>query len=674
MAEENKYFPHLFSPIKVGTKTIKNRIEAAPTLFAFAHFAEIREFGYYPPMPERAFRMLEAKAKGGAGSVILGEMSPNNTYCKRFPFEPDIDFSSRNDNTFNIVKKTAEMIKSYGALPIGELVSTGEIKTNIGDGINPKGPSEKDLADGITHVDAFTREEIKEHIQEHVNACRWFRDAGWEGVMIHCGHGWLPAQFLSKKYNKRDDEYGGSFNNRARFTVELLKAIREAMGKDFLIEIRVSGDEHLPGGLVLDDAVRYCKLCEPYIDLIHVSCGHYLSSSRSMEFTTAYAPHGVNIENASVIKKNVNVPVTVVGGINSPEMAEEAIASGKVDMISLGRQFFADPEFPNKAKEGHADEIRRCLRCGRCYPGPSGEHETEKWTIKFPPLDSCTINPYDVWPASHHKILPELMPAPKASRKVLVVGGGCGGMQAAITACDRGHHVILCEKENVLGGLINFTDHTDHKIDIRNYKNLLIHEVEKRPIEVRKGCEVTPETIKEIQPEAVILAVGSDDLILPIEGIENAMSAVDVYQNDFAGLGKSTIVLGGGLVGCEAAADYIDHGVKTTIVEMQECLMPDTTGLYRTAVHDFIDKNGGKYEVNARVVKVGKDFVVADQKGKEITLHADSVVNAMGRRAHSVKKLKEAITVPVWEIGDCSKARQIGDAVSEGWTAAMEII
>lgn len=674
MTERNPYFPHLFSPIKVGTKTIKNRIEAAPALFAFEHYIEADAFGYYPPMPERAYRMLEAKAKGGAGSVVLGELSPNHTYCKRFPFEPDIDFSSRDDEIFEITKKTAEMIKSYGALPIGELLSTGEIKTNIGDGINPKGPSEKDLDDGITHVDAFTKEEIKEHIQEHICACKWFRDAGWEGIMIHCGHGWLPAQFLSSMYNKREDEYGGSFENRARFTIELLKSLREAMGPDFLIEIRVSSDEHLPGGLVLEDAVKYCQMCEPYIDLIHVSCGHYLSSSRSWEFTTAYAPHGANIENAAIIKQNVSVPVGVVGGINSPEMAEEAIASGKVDMVSMGRQFFADPAFPNKAKEGHADEIRRCLRCGRCYPGPSGEHETEKWTIKFPPLDSCTINPYDVWPASHHKILPELMPEPKASRKVLIIGGGCGGMQAAITAADRGHQVILCEKSSALGGLINFTDHTDHKIDIRNFKDLLIREVNKHPVEVRLNCEVTPAIIADIQPEAVILAVGSDDLLLPIEGIENAMTAMDVYGNDFEGLGKSTIVLGGGLVGCEAAADYIDHGIETTIVEMQECLMPETTGLYRTAVHDFIDKNGGKYEVNARVIKVGRDFVVAEQNGKEITLHADSVVNAMGRRAHKADDLKAAITVPVWEIGDCVKARQIGDAVREGWTAAMEII
>ncbi len=673
MAEVNKYFPHLFSPLKVGTKTIKNRIEAAPALFAFLHYIEGTAFNYHPGSPERAFRMLKAKAEGGAGIVSLGELSPNHTYCKRFPFEPEIDFECRDDEIFEITKKTAEMIKSYGALPVGELLSLGEIKSDIGDGWHAKGPDAKVLEDG-TIQDAFTKEEIEEHIQEHITACKWFRDAGWEGIIIHCGHGWLPAQFLSPMYNHREDEYGGSFENRARFTTELLSALREAMGPDFLIEIRVSGSEHLAGGLEIEDAVEYCKLCEPYIDMIHVSCGHYLSSSRTWEFTTPYAPHGANIENASIIKKAVSIPVSVVGGINSPEQAEEAIAAGKVDMVAMGRQFFSDPAFPNKAKEGRADEIRRCLRCARCYPGPSGEHETEKWTVKFPPLDSCTINPDTVWPASHHKVLPEEMPKPKASRKVLIIGGGCGGMQAAITAADRGHQVILCEKKDALGGLINFTDHTDHKIDIRNFKNLLVREVEKRPVEVRLNCEVTPELIAEINPEAVILAVGSDDLILPIEGIENAVTAMAVYEADFKNLGKNVIVLGGGLVGCEAAADYIDHGIETTIVEMQECLMPETTGLYRTAVHDFIDANGGKYEVGAKVVKVGKDFVVAEQNGKEITLHADTVVNAMGRRAHNVDALKDAITVPCWTIGDCVRARQIGDSIREAWTAAMEII
>ena len=673
MSETNPFFPHLFSPIKVGTKTIKNRIEASPALFAFLHYQDCPQMKFQPDSARRAFMMLESKARGGAGSVVLGELSPNHTYCKRFPWEPDIDFTHLGGEIFEITKKTAEMIKSYGALPIGELLSTGEIKTSIGDGINPKGPSAKVLYDG-TQVDAFTAEEIKEHIREHVTACKWFRAAGWEGVMIHCGHGWLPAQFLSPMYNKRDDAYGGSFENRARFTVELLKAVREAMGEDFLIEVRVSGSEHLPGGLEIEDAIEYCKLMEPYIDLVHVSCGHYLSSSRSWEFTTPYAPHGANIENASRIKQNVHVPVAVVGGINSPEQAEEAIASGKVDMISLGRQFFADPEFPNKAAEGRALDIRRCLRCARCYPGPTGEHETERKAVKFPSLDSCTINPYTVWPASHHKVLPENMPSPVASRKVLVVGGGCGGMQAAITASDRGHRVTLCEKSDRLGGLLNFTDHTDHKLDIRNYKDLLIREVGKRGIEVRLNTEVTPELIQDFRPEAMILAVGSDDLILPIPGIENAVTAMEVYASDFKCLGRRVIVLGGGLVGCEAACDYIDHGKEVMIVEMQECLMPEVIGLYRTAVHDFLDQHGARYEVNAKVVEVGKNYVIAMRSGEKITLNADTVVNAMGRRAHGTEDLTAAADCAVWNIGDSVKARQIGDSVREGWTAAMEIV
>jgi len=677
MGETNTYFPHLFSPLKVGNKTIKNRIEAAPALFAFLHYIEGSAFNYEPGGPYRAFKMLEAKAAGGAGSVVLGELSPNHERDRRFPFEPEIDFTSRSDEIFEIQKKTASMIKSYGALAMGELLSCGEIKTFIGDGTQPWGPSEKDLEDGVTHVHAMTKEDMQTCYQDYVTACKWFRDAGWDGVLIHCGHGWMPAQFLSPQYNKRTDEYGGSFENRARFTVELLKTVREAMGPDFLIEIRVSSDEHLPGGLVLEDAIKYCQMCEPYIDMVHVSCGHYLSSSRSWEFTTAYAPHGANIENAAEIKKHLHIPVAVVGGINSPEQAEEAIAAGKVDMISMGRQFFADPEFPNKAMTGRADEIRRCLRCGRCYPGPSGEHETEIWTVKFPPLDSCTINPDGVWPASFHKVLPEDMPAVESAKKVLIVGGGCGGLQAAITASDRGHHVILCEKKDTLGGILNFTDHTDHKVDIRNFKDLLIREVEKRPVEVRTGCEVTPDLIAEMKPDAIILAVGSDDLILPIEGIENAVTAMDVYTADFKNLGKSVILLGGGLVGCEAAADYIDHGIDTTIVEMKGSLMPETTGLYRTAVHDFIDKNGGKYEVGAKVVKVGKDFITAEKDGKEITLHADTVVNAMGRRAHAAQEIEEAahsLSIPVKKIGDCVRARQIGDAVREGWLAAMEIL
>lgn len=674
-------FPHLFSPIQIGTRIFKNRIEAAPAMFAFTHLINVpggKALGFNGNEPERSFRMLRDKAKGGAASVVLGELSPNHTNCKRFPFEPDIDYKVYSGPYFDIFKKTSDAIKSYGAFAMAELLVVGESKTDLGDGVDVKGPSDRIRPDG-TQVKAFTKDEIVELIQQHIDACKWLRECGWEGIVIHCGHGWLPAQFLSSQVNERTDEYGGSFENRARFTVELLSAIREAMGKDYVIEIRVSGSENLPGGITIDDTVEYCKLIEKYVDLIHVSAGHYWKPGRSFEFSTALAPHGINVENAAKVKQAVHVPVAVVGGINSPEYAEQIIAEGKVDMISLGRQLFADPEFPNKAMNGQEDQIRRCLRCARCYPGPIGEHKTEKPFEGFAaPLSSCSINPDSVWAASHHKVFPEEMPAPQASRKVLVVGGGCGGMQAAITACDRGHKVILAEKESQLGGILKFTDHTDHKLDIRNFKNLLVHEVERRDIEVRLNCEVKPENIKEIAPEALIIAVGSDDLILPIPGIENAQPAMDAYYDDFQQIGKSVIVLGGGLVGCEVALDFRDLGAETTIVERQECLMPDLLGIYRTAVHDRIDQTGVKYEVNATVVEVGKDYVIVEMPdGNRNTLHADSIVNAMGRKAKSAlaEELKEAADgIKVSVIGDCVVAKQMAEAIDGGWTAAMEII
>lgn len=669
-------FPHLFSPLQVGTHTYRNRIEASPTMFAFCHLIEFPGGVFPPRLPERAMRMLENRAKGGCASVTLGECAPNNTNCKRFPFEPDIDFTNFDDPWMPTIQATADVIKKHGAVAIAELVCSGNTKPDLGDGIAPLGPSAFLRDDGV-QVKAFDQQSIDDIIQDHVNACRWFWYGGWDGIMIHAGHGWLPAQFLSKSINHRTDCYGGSLENRSRFTVELLRKIREAMGKNFIIEMRVSGEEHIPNGITIDETVEFCKQVEPYVDLIHVTSGNYYSTGRTLTVTTALVPHGINVENAAQIKAAVNVPVTVVGGINSPEFAEQAIAEGKVDMVTLARQLIADPNFANKAQNGQEDRIRRCIRCGRCYPGPPGEHETERKGNGMPKLGTCTINPYDVWPASHHKVFPEEMPVPEASRKVLVVGGGCGGMQAAITAAERGHRVTLVEKEDRLGGLLNFTKASSHKQDIWNFKELLIRELDRLGVEVRLNCEATPELVRELSAEALILAVGSCDLVPRIPGIENAIPALSVYYDNFAALGKRTIVLGGGLVGCEAAVDYADHGIQVTVVERFECLVPDGAGIYRTAVLDRLDAVGAVVAVNSTVTEVGKDYVaVSHPDGTTEVLLADSVVNAMGRVRNTapLEQLRNALPeIQVFEIGDCKQVAQIGDAVSAGWTAAMEI-
>jgi NADH:flavin oxidoreductases, Old Yellow Enzyme family len=684
----NTKFPNLYSPIQIGSKTFKNRIESAPAMFAFASLMPDGLDVFNNRCGERAFQMIEAKAKGGAASVVFGELAPNETNCRRFPFEAAINWKDLNDPNMAILKQTAEVIKKYGAVAVAELVCPGQSKPFLGDGYYPmtasateRVPGGEDFGwtgEGKIPVKEFSKQDIKDIIQDHVDACLWLREAGWEGIMIHAGHGWLPAQFLSPKVNHRTDEYGGSVENRSRFGVELVKAVRENLGKDFLIQVRVSGRERIEGGIVLEDTVRFCQLVEPYTDLIDVSTGHYYKAGRSKEFSTALDPHGLNVADAAYIKERVNIPVSVVGGINSPEMAEELIASGKVDMVALGRQLFADPDFPNKALNGQEDLIRRCLRCGRCYYGTLGENATERKLGFAPKLGSCTVNPYMVWPFSHHvRKFPDEYEAIISPKNVLVIGGGVGGIQAAITAYDRGHHVTLLEKADKLGGIVSFSEFSAHKRDIWNFMNELIRELATREIKIKLNTEATVELVKAMKPDAVIVATGSETLMLPIPGIENAIPALDTYYNGYAGMGKTTIILGGGLVGCEAAIDYAEAGIHSIILEKVETLIPDGYGIYRTAVCDRMDELGVAYKVNATVTSIGKDSVeVKYDDGSTEVIKADSVVNSLGRRP--VKQLTEALKAElpegsVFEIGDCQKVAQIGDAISAGWTAAMEI-
>jgi NADPH-dependent 2,4-dienoyl-CoA reductase/sulfur reductase-like enzyme len=531
-----------------------------------------------------------------------------------------------------------------------------------------------------TPVRAFDQDTMAKVAKDFATAAAFMQATGFDGVFVHCGHGWMIGQFLSKRNNTRTDEYGGSIENRGRFPVAILQAIRERCGPDFLIEIRLSGQENLPGGITIEDTVGFCRLLEGkgLVDLIHISAGHYYSPARSNEFSTIFRPHGLNADYAAAVKRAVSIPVAVVGGITTAEDAERIIAEGKADIVSMGRQMIADPDFANKVAKGKGDEIRSCIRCCVCYPGPSGEHKTDPPGRHFPGLGSCTINPYSVNSFSHHKVLPEDMPKPSASRKVLVVGGGPGGMQAAIDAFDRGHQITLIDNADRLGGTLRLTDCDFYKRDLLEFKNLLVREVGKRAIHVQLNTQVTPDLVRAFQPEVMILAVGADAAVPPIPGIENAIMAFDTYFLPDARIGRKVIMVGGGLVGCEVGLELAHKGHVVVVVEMKERLVAEFIGIHRTALLDRMDEVGIRSIVKAKCKQIlANGVIVQDDEGKEALLPTDSVVIGLGYRARSeaVKQLREAAGgIPVFEVGDCVRPGKVGEAVQEGYTAAMSIV
>ena len=493
-------FEHLFSPMQVGKVTYRNRIVSAPMAFGLiVQNPDARDFTY---------RKLEASAKGGNGCVIVGETDVNFTDAVRIPGFRPFDFTKPEEDpeTFDAVGEYARRIKRHGAVALAELVHCGKEKVPFGPGQEAIGPIETTNLAGV-RVRPMNEDDMARIARDFAVSATYMQKAGFDGVLIHGGHGFLFTQFLSPLMNTRTDSYGGSLENRARFPLQILKAVREAVGPDFLVELRIDGTDHQPGGITPEETGAFVAMAEPYITSVHVTCGIYEASVKSGTESSMFHPHGLNIDNAAIIKTYTKLPVGAVGGINSPELCEQAIAEGKIDFAILGRQMLADPEFANKARSGHEDQIRRCLRCYKCFPGsPEEGYDDLPFTSEELALyvGHCTINPL-----AHLPFDPDTLAPASKQETVLIVGGGAAGMQAAITACDRGQKVILAEQGPCLGGLLRFTDVDTDKPDLMNFKNLLVREVERRDIDVRLNTVITPENITSFGADGVIFATGS---------------------------------------------------------------------------------------------------------------------------------------------------------------------
>lgn len=557
---------------------------------------------------------------------------------------------------------TADAIKRHGAVPSVEFSHSGQYAgtymadKNKKQGLTQYGPSDGVRPDGMK-VTSLTKKQIADIVKRYGETAILAKRAGFEMIMIHGGHTWLLNQFISPYFNHRTDEYGGSFENRMRFTLEVLKEVRNAVGPMFPIEFRMSGSELFEGGYDLDEGVRIAQAVEPYVDLIHVSAGSY-QFGFFRTHPSMFAEHGVNVYLAEEIKKHVSKPVATIGALNDPEQMEEIIASGKADVVYMGRALLADPYLPQKVMSGNDDKIVKCLRCFTCM--------AERPTTQ---TRRCTVNPLIGREIEGTEVLPAAV-----KKKVLVVGGGVAGLKAAVTAALRGHKVILCEKSDKVGGILKCEQAIDFKQEMYQLGLSLEAQAIEAGVEIRCNTEVTPEYAEAENADVMILAVGSNPIVPPLKGMDgDNVVIVNNYYLEKEKVGDSVVVLGGGLAGCEAAIHLAQEGKKVHLVEMRDQLAPDANIRHRPILMQMIEKYVEAH-TGYQGMEVTKDGVLCkDAQGKEVLVPGKSVICAVGQRANRsvVDELRNCAPV-VREIGDCVRPSNITNAIYMGYHAGLD--
>ena len=632
-------FPNLFSPLKIGGLTMKNRIISAPMTYPI-----LTADGSLTP---EAAAFYELRAKGGAAVVTVSELIVDGKMGKYYPVQVTIDAPNAKDS----LAVAARAVRRHGAIASMELSHGGRFALTEGPSWGPDDVTE----DGVLVTRKMTKAAIDSVLEQYAKAAALCKDAGFEMLLIHAGHGWLLEQFLSPSTNSRDDDYGGSLQNRARLALEVVGAVRSAVGPDFPLELRVSAEEYLEDGYTFDDMAEFAKLVESKIDLLQVSTGSH-KGSYDRTHPSMFYERGVNVHYAEKMKKHVKIPVSTIGALGEPEMLESIITGKKADAVVMGRALLADPYLPRKAFEGRDDEIVRCCRCFTCM--------AERLITG---LRICALNP-----VIGHEYEHGFAPPPTKPKKVLIAGGGPGGMECAVTAAERGHKVILCEKTGSLGGALKAERGVPFKADLYKFIAVKALLMEKAGVEVRLNTEVTPELAAKIAPDALIIAVGSEPLTPRIPGIEKAIMADDIADAG-ARIGRKAVVLGGGLVGCETAVHLAQTGHDVTIVEMKDNICEDANPRHRPLLLAELHKSVAIL-TNTTAVRLTGEGVVCETKDGETMIPAETVVCAAGRVSNRTAARALADCAPyVDEIGDCVKPSNVTQAIFRGHFAALDI-
>ena len=651
-------YPHLFEPLYVGKNRVRfnNRFNVAPIGSGATGGGEdsdgrINTFGI-----DYWMRYIQ----GGFSRVTL-------------PMEVPIDGS--HEHMFNLNPKTCNQMNFQRLQRAVHAFNGKTFVEYMHGGPYMRAGFKKVSADDEPHLGsrAATREDMEEIAALFAEYAHWAQIANFDGILLHYGHGWLFNYFLSPLTNHRRDEFGGSVENRCRFPLMVIRAIREAVGDSLLIELRINGSDAVEGGITPEDCAEQLKIFEPYIDMAHITCGHRIDAlTRPKMHPTGFHPMAHNAWASEIVKKSgVNIPIGLVGGVYDPAVAEDVLAKGQADYVLMARSAMADPEIIKKAKEGREDDIRPCLRCNYCMDhGRRVALSKDLHLLAYPSYDrQCMTNPMQFQSAQKLRIAPA-----ERSKKVAVIGGGVAGMNAAISCADRGHSVVLYEKTDRLGGQALLSDPMWFKKEMKLFHEYLERQVKKRPaITVVYNTTATREMVEENDFDAVIVAVGAEQIVPPIPGVEKAMMSFDVFGHEDR-VGKRVVIIGGGAIGVELAIHLNGLGHESTIVEMTEHIAAKAQLTERTDYLTWLEKSGVKTLVGTACTEITDRGVRVKNADGEQFLEADTVIIAAGTRALEKERDQFAdVAFDVISVGDCVKASSIVHATHTGFDAGLTL-
>jgi 2,4-dienoyl-CoA reductase-like NADH-dependent reductase (Old Yellow Enzyme family)/thioredoxin reductase len=636
---------HLFEPFEIKGRHLKNRI-VMPPLASFL----IEDDG---SITDKTVEHYRRRAAGGPAMVIVEAHAVSEEGIVSLHQARIFD-----DRFIEGLSRIARVIKSEGALPAIQFHHSGRQTSIRVIKRKPFAPSHLPCPTISGEVEPLSIEGIHEIIRKFGDAAVRAVQAGFELVEIHGAHGYLINQFISRFSNIRDDEYGGDTTRRARFSVDIVREVRKRVGEDFPISFKISAQEFVPGGLDVDESIEILKLLVAAgIDIVQVSAGN--DATPEWICQPMFMDKACLADSAARIKKALRIPVMSVGRINDPLVADAIIRDGKADLVCMGRGLLADPEMPKKAEQGKLDDIRICIACNTCMESIFRKGRVE-----------CLVNPT----LGREKEM-EMRPAEKR-KKVMIVGGGPGGLHAGWVAATRGHEVHLYEKQSRLGGQLNLGSVTRYKKEILSLIDFHIKQVEKAGIRVHLNAEVTPETIQHENPDVLILSTGATPLLPDVPGIDRPIVVrLSEVMNGNPPERRKAVVVGGGATGCEVAHHLAEHGSSVTIVEQLPKVALNLESITRKVLLKELRERGVRFLTGRRLSRVEETgVVVTAEDGTETFVEADSVVVAIGNKPDNTLYEKiRFLGIPLYQIGDCLEPRSAKAAISEAATIGRSI-